>query len=80
MKWYEARTLEEFNALPFKERKKMPNYLECRKLAARLFALSVYDPFNEKRLAHLDQREHEAINVSANSPYKSVKKDTTRRE
>jgi hypothetical protein len=59
MQWYEAKTLEEFDALPLKEREKMPNYLACRRQVANSF----YDPFNDKRLARLDQREHEAINV-----------------
>ena len=61
MKWHEARTLEEFDSLPLKEREKMPGYLEGRWLVAASF---------------LDQREHEAINVSANSPYQWVSKKT----
>ena len=74
MKWYEAKTLEEFDALPLIERAKMPNYLECR----RQVAASFYDPFNDKKLAHLDpkllrdlQRKYEAI---------GSKKDSIRRE
>jgi hypothetical protein len=46
MQWYEARTLEEFYALPLKEREKMPNYLSYRRQVANSF----YDPFNDKRL------------------------------
>lgn len=44
MKWYEARTLEEFNALPLTEREKMPDYLVSRQ--------SLYDPFKEKKSGH----------------------------
>jgi hypothetical protein len=71
MRWYEAKTLEDFNALSIKERIKMPWYLECRRSAAR----SLYDPFKAKKLKHLlDQREHEAVNVSANSPTNGSKR------
>ena len=71
MKWYEAKTWEEFNALPRKEQEKMPYYLEFRMLVANK---SLTDPFNDKVLSKLDQLEHEAINVSANSPYQTVLK------
>ena len=69
MKWYEAKTWEEFNALPRKEQAKTPGYLECRMLVAK----SLYDPFNEKVLSKLDQVEqHEAINVRTGSPSQTV--------
>tara|TARA_R110000822_G_scaffold155389_1_gene295183 strand:+ start:112 stop:348 length:237 start_codon:yes stop_codon:yes gene_type:complete len=68
MKWHEAKTWEEFNALPRKEREKKPGYLKCRMLVAKSF----YDPFNDKVLSKLDQLEHEAINVRTGSPSQTV--------
>ena len=50
MKWYEAKTWEEFNALPRKEREKTPDYLKCRMRGAKSF----YDPLNDKVLANID--------------------------
>ena len=71
MKWYEAKTMEEFNALPRKERAKTPYYLEFRMLVAK----SLTDPFNDKVLTKLDQIErHEGFNVNTNSPYQTVLK------
>ena len=69
MKWYEAKTWEEFNALPRKEQEKMPYYLKCRMLGAKSFI----DPFNDKVLSKLYQIErHEGFNVNTNSPYRTV--------